>query len=573
MNSAGKLLQNRYLIQKQIGAGGMGTVYVATDERFGSTVAIKEALFTDPGLRRAFEREAQLLNSLRHPALPHVSDHFTEENGAFIVMEYIAGDDLSVMIERNGAFAVADVLRWADDLLDALDYLHNQKFPVIHRDIKPQNLKLTARGEIILLDFGLAKGSVSELSQVSITKSIFGYSRSYASLEQIQGAGTDPRSDLYSLAATLYHLLTGKLPVDALTRATAVLNGNDDPLPPAHTLNPKIPIGVSQILSNAMALNANLRPPTAAKMRFDLNDAQENPAFYDGATLLAESSRVFTQNTQLMNSDGKTNRFETPLTSDGLTVNAQPHVTVPQPFGTQIDELNAAKNVRLLSGLTPLRRSLPMPMKIGAMILLLGGAVFALFFSDSLNLSRGDQKISDSIQKSPLVSEPAANTNLEAPNPNGAITDNIATSNANQANAGNKSPGTVQIKPSDQQAKTNASKSKPVAASKPEVYVSDEDQADLKDLDKEINEALTDSKDKGNGFDGIPPEIRSNDPRNPVDRQKLKIFIKKQHDEVMRQIQEANRLRALKGLPPITPAKPPKIKIHPQEETEANSNN
>ncbi len=85
MNSAGKLLQNRYLIQKQIGAGGMGTVYVATDERFGSTVAIKETLFSDPNLRRAFEREAQLLNSLRHSALPRVSDHFTEGNGAFIV--------------------------------------------------------------------------------------------------------------------------------------------------------------------------------------------------------------------------------------------------------------------------------------------------------------------------------------------------------------------------------------------------------------------------------------------------------------------------------------------------------
>ncbi|MEP6925343.1 MAG: serine/threonine-protein kinase, partial [Pyrinomonadaceae bacterium] len=267
MTSAGKVLQNRYSVNKQIGAGGMGTVYVATDQRFGSTVAIKETLFTDPNLRRAFEREAQLLNSLRHPALPRVSDHFTEGNGAFIVMEYIAGEDLSAMVERDGAFAVSDVLRWADNLLDALDYLHNQKFPVIHRDIKPQNLKLTPRGEIILLDFGLAKGSASELSQISMTKSVFGYSRSYAPLEQIQGTGTDPRSDLYGLAATLYHLVTGKPPVDALTRATAVLNGNPDPLPSANTLNSKIPVSVSNVFHQAMALNANLRPMTAAQMR------------------------------------------------------------------------------------------------------------------------------------------------------------------------------------------------------------------------------------------------------------------------------------------------------------------
>src|ERR687885_2994845 len=142
------LLQNRYLVLNQIGEGGMGAVYIATDQRFGSTVALKETLFDDPTLRRAFEREARLLNRLRHPALPRVSDHFTEGDGQFLVMEFIAGEDLSAMLTRQGSpFPVADVLRWADDLLDALDYLHTQEPPVIHRDIKPQNLKLTPRGQ------------------------------------------------------------------------------------------------------------------------------------------------------------------------------------------------------------------------------------------------------------------------------------------------------------------------------------------------------------------------------------------------------------------------------------------
>src|SRR5919112_5179806 len=122
------LLQNRYLVLEQIAQGGMGAVYVATDQRFQSTVALKETFFNDPNLRRAFEREAHLLNRLRHPALPRVSDHFNESEGQFLVMEFIPGDDLSEMLKKRGAaFPLADVLAWADQLLDALDYLHTQE--------------------------------------------------------------------------------------------------------------------------------------------------------------------------------------------------------------------------------------------------------------------------------------------------------------------------------------------------------------------------------------------------------------------------------------------------------------
>src|SRR5436190_18079424 len=134
MIEAGKFLQQRYRIDKQIGQGGMGAVYVATDERFGSTVAIKETLCMDDNFRKAIEREARLLNSLKHPALPRVSDHFLENEGQFLVMEYIQGEDLCCMLEGMGKpFDVDQVLKWADQLLDALDYLHNQTLPVIHR--------------------------------------------------------------------------------------------------------------------------------------------------------------------------------------------------------------------------------------------------------------------------------------------------------------------------------------------------------------------------------------------------------------------------------------------------------
>ena len=120
-------------------------------------------------------------------------------------------------------------MTWGDQLLDALDYLHTQEPQIVHRDIKPQNLKLTSRGQIILLDFGLAKGQTAGVSVVT-TASIFGYTPNYAPLEQIQGFGTDARSDIYALSATLYHLMTGVKPPDALTRAAALVNGEKDPL-------------------------------------------------------------------------------------------------------------------------------------------------------------------------------------------------------------------------------------------------------------------------------------------------------------------------------------------------------
>ncbi|MDQ4121138.1 MAG: protein kinase [Acidobacteriota bacterium] len=303
MIETGTILQNRYLIREQIGAGGMGAVYIATDQRFNSQVAIKETFFSEAALRRAFEREAQLLNSLRHPALPRVSDHFEEANGQFLVMEYIPGEDLSEILERQGAFAIADVLQWADQLLDALDYLHSQKMPIVHRDIKPQNLKLTPRGQIVLLDFGLAKGSITDVSKLTQTKSVFGYSRAYAPLEQIQGTGTDPRSDLYSLAATLYHLLTGSAPADALTRAMSVLNGGADSLRLANELNPKVPASVAAVLHQAMSLNPNLRPQTAASMRHLLTEAAENPesfALSSSDNAATPATALFSQKTEIM---------------------------------------------------------------------------------------------------------------------------------------------------------------------------------------------------------------------------------------------------------------------------------
>ena len=303
MIEPGTILQERYRIERQIGQGGMGSVYIATDLRFGSTVAIKQTLTMGENYRKAIEREGRLLNSLRHPALPRVSDSFLEETGQFLVMEYIPGRDLAQMIETSGKpFPIDQVLRWADQLLDALEFLHNQSIPVIHRDIKPQNLKLTSRDQIILLDFGLAKGNPTDVECQTAAKSIFGYSRNYASMEQIEGTGTDPRSDLYSLAATLFHLATGVPPEDALTRAMSVLSGGPDTLEAASAIRPDMPRGFAGVLQAALSLNANDRPNSATEMREMLRQSENFAHLGHAITAVKhrESTGILAAKTRLM---------------------------------------------------------------------------------------------------------------------------------------------------------------------------------------------------------------------------------------------------------------------------------
>lgn len=268
------LLQNRYLIVQLIGKGGMGEVYLGVDQRLGSAMAIKRTFFSDDEtLNLAFEREAKTLARLRHPALPKVSDHFSENGVQYLVMEHISGDDLSKRLEiTNQPFPLNWVLFWADQLLDGLNYLHSHEPPIIHRDIKPQNLKLTNENHIILLDFGLAKNSIGE-TRLSTSGSVVGYTPHYASMEQIRGTGTTPRSDIYSLAATLYQLLTNTVPPDALTRADNILNDFPDPIKPLYEFNPEVSHPISDVILKGMNLRSEQRFATAREMQKALRDA------------------------------------------------------------------------------------------------------------------------------------------------------------------------------------------------------------------------------------------------------------------------------------------------------------
>lgn len=280
----GTTLQGRYEVRQPLGRGGMGAVYEARDTRFGRTVALKQALVTSDRLQRAFEREARLLNNLRHPALPVVIDYFPEGDCWFLVMDFVPGEDLRDQLQRRGVpFEDGLVAAWADQILDVLEYLHGHLPPIVHRDIKPANLKLTPSGQLTLLDFGLARGVTGDEGPTAGT-SLPGYTPHFAPLEQINATTADPRSDLYSLGATLYCLLTAHIPSDAVARAAALASGTPDPLRPACEVNPAVRPALAEVIHRAMALTPHARPASARVMRSELAGAMHGVSGAVGMT-------------------------------------------------------------------------------------------------------------------------------------------------------------------------------------------------------------------------------------------------------------------------------------------------
>jgi serine/threonine protein kinase/parvulin-like peptidyl-prolyl isomerase len=378
------ILQNRYLTLRSIGQGGMGTVYLAKDQRLGNTVALKETLFTDARSRRAFEREARILAQVRHPALPKVIDHFEESDGQFLVMEFIPGDDLEALLAQRGRpFDVEQVLQWADQLLDALDYLHTQETPILHRDIKPSNLKLTPRGQIILLDFGLAKGSVGMMTSTATSHSVLGFTPNFAPLEQIKGGGTDTRSDLYSLGATLYYLLTGVIPPDALSRAAASVSEEPDPLRLAHELNLQISPVVSEVLRRAMSHSPKHRPASADEMRRALRQARE--------TLVTDRSEAKTLSMSPQVEAVEMN----PMSSLPLTVASQPPPTyetpLPIPTFAVFPNQSMPPPAPAFRQISQPSRSNRMPLIIGVVLVVLAIGVAVFFFLKSRDAESASQ--------------------------------------------------------------------------------------------------------------------------------------------------------------------------------------
>lgn len=256
----------------------MGATYRAEDLRLqGRFCAVKEAL-PDPDAspdelrqsREQFYQEASTLARLDHPNLPKVSDYFSEADRDYLVMDFVPGQDLKEMLAgalREGhSLPERTVLSWTDQLCDALSYMHTQDPPVLHRDIKPSNIKVTPAGNVKLVDFGLVKVLAPD-DQRTITVVQGRGTVQYIPLEQYGGdtGHTDVRSDIYSLGATLYHLLTGQPPLDAKQRFL-----KPKLLASPRTLNPAISPQTEQAILWSLAMHPDDRPPSVAELQAQL---------------------------------------------------------------------------------------------------------------------------------------------------------------------------------------------------------------------------------------------------------------------------------------------------------------
>lgn len=269
------VLRGRYRIVSVVGQGGMGAVYRAEDLRLEGRICAVKEVRPDPDAmpdalaqaRDQFHREATTLARLDHPNLPKVSDTFQENDREYLVMDFVEGKDLRQAMEeerREGAFLEErTVLRWTHQLCDALSYLHSRNPPVLHRDIKPSNIKLTPTGLIKLVDFGLVKLLATDRARTVTVLQGRG-TAAYTPLEQYGGdtGHTDVRSDIYSLGATLYHLLTNRPPADAKQRFL-----NPDTLTPPSSFNPRISPSVEGAILAAISMHPDERPQTISQFR------------------------------------------------------------------------------------------------------------------------------------------------------------------------------------------------------------------------------------------------------------------------------------------------------------------
>lgn len=265
--SPGYVLYDRYRIDGLLGQGGMGAVYDAWDTRLGIRCAVKENLLFTESAQRQFEREARLLATLRHPHLPRVSDHFLiPGQGQYLVMDFVEGEDLRQRVERLGPLPEADVLRWCSHILDALAYLH--KRGIIHRDIKPANIKVTPEDEAMLVDFGISK-QLNVAGGQTVTGAQ-GLTPGFAPPEQYGMGSTGTYTDVYSLGATLYVLLTAQVPADALSR----MSKPEKFIPLSRqTLNISQPL--TAMIDRALAMEPDERFTNATEMQAALQTGLE----------------------------------------------------------------------------------------------------------------------------------------------------------------------------------------------------------------------------------------------------------------------------------------------------------
>jgi serine/threonine protein kinase/photosystem II stability/assembly factor-like uncharacterized protein len=256
-------LENRYRIDGLLAHGGMGAIYRAFDTNLNTPVAIKENFFQTPQAINQFKREALILARLRHPALPRVTHHFSFEGQQYLVMDFVEGKNLWEIVKKQGyPLEENQAINYMVQVCEAVSYLHRQTPPIIHRDIKPQNIKITPDDRAILVDFGIAKesapGSRTQTGAQGVTPG-------FSPPEQYSGMGTTPASDVYSLGSTLYAVLTGKKPPDSVS---LMVGGAKFRTP--DEINVKLSHEVSQAIVDAMQVKPDDRPKSVAAWQKEL---------------------------------------------------------------------------------------------------------------------------------------------------------------------------------------------------------------------------------------------------------------------------------------------------------------
>jgi serine/threonine protein kinase len=306
--TTGTVLRRRYKIIAPVGQGGMGAVYRAEDLRLEGRVCAVKEVRPDPDAtpgalaqaQEQFHREASILARLDHPNLPKVSDMFVEGRREYLVMDFVDGHDLRQLMEekrrRDEFLDEKQVREWADQLCDALEYLHSQDPPVLHRDIKPANIKLAPGGLIKLVDFGLVKLLAADDSSTVTVLQGRG-TVAYTPLEQygVDTGHTDIRSDIYSLGATLYHLLTNQPPADAKQR---FLNPNALVFP--REINPRMSPAMERSILAAIAMHPDPRPQNIAAFRELLNSGSLPPTLAPLMPAQGEWHRALIDNRMLL---------------------------------------------------------------------------------------------------------------------------------------------------------------------------------------------------------------------------------------------------------------------------------
>ena len=291
----GTVLLNRYSIEGYIGGGGFGHIYRARDRALGYRRAIKEAFYRDPNTQRQFRLEAEFLLNARHPNLVRGYAVFEQAGRLYLVMDYVDGktlEDIAIeQIRRTGRPPnEAQVLDWILPICDALHELHSQPAPIIHRDVKPANIKMSVTlGIPVLIDLGLAKLYLQGQQTIGAA---LAFTPGYAPPEQYQAMGaTDQRTDVYGLGATLFYLLTGYQPTESPARLSATA------LPALRTLNPHVSAQTETVVLKAMALDPTQRQQTARDLEAELRACRAAlPSYAAGSTRAATLQRIAIEN-------------------------------------------------------------------------------------------------------------------------------------------------------------------------------------------------------------------------------------------------------------------------------------